>query len=131
MVGVWEEVVEADTYDVFFYAHKLTGKCQWDKPWVVANQDSDDMKEFRDLRERGFTKSMIRCALLVQGAWRSKKAREGFKMLIKGKRLMDKAEDKYLNNPRSIIHLCNYMLLVLVRPPHEYDRARPLFNQVC
>lgn len=58
----------------------------------------------------------------MQSLWRTRVQKVYFKQIMKGVRMQRVCEDEYLNQPRDIVKLCNYMLF-LHTFPHDYDRG--------
>ena len=81
----------------------------------------------RCLARRRFV-ALRAAALATQSGWRGKRARDIFRVMVKGKRIMDNCETVYLREPTKIVNLCNYMLY-LHCIEHKYDKARPLFER--
>ena len=56
VIGIWDEMIYVDTYDVLFYTNHMTKKCQWEKPPAVENHDLAQQEDDRHLRLHGFTR---------------------------------------------------------------------------
>ncbi len=117
----------ASTWDVLFYYDRIRGTCSWDKPTEVAMTEARERIEDRQLRLRGFTAEQARVASKLQAAWRGKKMVEQFRVIVKAKNIMRTCVDDYMREPHSIERTFNYMLYVHLFPPHDIDRARPLY----
>ena len=129
VLGVWDEMIYADTYDVIFYCNHLTKKCQWDKPLAVFNHDQQQLEDDRQLRLHGFTRREKEVAMKLQGIWRGRQAMRIFRQMVRGAKIMKTCENDFLSNPDKIEHLCNYTLyLHTVRL--DYDHARIMYARM-
>ena len=127
VVGVWNELL-VQWPDVKMYVNRVTSSAQWDKPYELEQHDVEEFRDLMQMLELGFTRAEEQTTIRIQNLWRGKRARDIFKIMVKGKRLLDEAETKYLRQPTKIVHLCNYMLY-LHCCTHQYDKARPLYER--
>ena len=125
--GKYDVYRVSSTWDVLFYCDCIRGTCSWDKPPEVATTEARERMEDRELRLRGFTAEQARVASKLQAAWRGKKMVEQFRVIIRAKNIMKTCVDDYMREPHSIERTFNYMLYVHLFPPHDIDRARPLY----
>ena len=99
-----------NTYDVIFWYSRLRGTFSWETPQSVVQFDTNENKDNRELRLRGFTSEQERVAERLQAIWRGKKMIEQFRIILKAKKIMDSCEDDYMSNPTSLETTCNYMV---------------------
>ena len=126
IVGVWDEMICPDTYDVLFYHNHLNKATDWDKPTTVEEFDEDTYEDDRMLRLQGFTRKEDQAARWLQGIWRGRIIRRTFKFMVRGARIMRNCEDEYLADPNNPVNLCNYMLYLHI-DKRDYVKARPLY----
>ena len=129
VIGVWDEMIYVDTYDVIFYCNHLTYKCQWEKPLAIFNHDMQQIEDDKQLRLCGFTRKENEVAQKLQGIWRGRQAMRTFRQMVRGAKIMKTCENDFLSDPDKIENLCNYTLyLHAVRL--EYDHARILYGRM-
>ncbi len=126
VVGVWDEMVVADSYDVLFYHNHINRGTQWAKPETVEAQDVATWEDDRMLRIKGFTRAEDKASRWLQGIWRGRMIRATFRMMVRGAKIMRSCEDEYLSAPNDPVNLCNYMLFLHVEK-RNYNKARPLY----
>eukprot|EP00943_MAST-04B_sp_MAST-4B-sp1_P007565 g7565.t1 len=129
VIGVWDEMIYVDTYDVLFYTNHLTKKCQWEKPPAVENHDLAQQEDDRQLRLHGFTRKEREMAERLQGIWRGRQAVRIFRQMVRGAKIMKTCEKDFLENPNKIEALCNYTLY-LHAVQLDYDRARIMYAKM-
>ena len=126
IVGVWDEMICPDTWDVLFYHNHVNKAGMWDKPDTVEHHDEQIWEDDRMLRLRGFTRAEDQASRWLQGIWRGRSIRRTFKLMVRGARIMRSCEDEYLSDPNNPVNLCNYMLYLHVEK-RNYAKARPLY----
>ena len=105
VVGVWNELL-VQWPDVKMYVNRVTSSAQWDKPYELEQHDVEEFRDLMQMLELGFTRAEEQTTIRIQNLWRGKRARDIFRIMVKGKRLLDEAETKYLRQPTKIVHLC-------------------------
>eukprot|EP00946_MAST-07B_sp_MAST-7B-sp1_P002857 g2857.t1 len=126
IIGVWDEMIVADTWDVLFYHNHINNAVQWDKPEAVEKSDVNQWEDDRMLRISGYTRAELRAANWLQGIWRGRMIRATFRLMVRGARIMRTCADEYLSNPDDPVALCNYVLYLHVER-RDYIKARPLY----
>ena len=126
IIGVWDEMIVADTWDVLFYHNHINDAVQWEKPDAVEISDVEQWEDDRMLRISGYTRAELRAANWLQGIWRGRMIRSTFRLMIRGARIMRECEDAYLSSPDDPVALCNYVLYLHVSK-RDYNKARPLY----
>ncbi len=129
VIGVWDEMIYVDTYDVLFYCNHLTKKCQWEKPPAVVNHDLAQQEDDRHLRLHGYTRREKEMAERLQGIWRGRQAQRIFRQMVRGAKIMKSCEEDFLKHPNKIEALCNYTLY-LHAVQMDYDRARIMYAKM-
>ena len=129
VIGIWDEMIYVDTYDVLFYSNHMTKKCQWEKPPAVENHDLAQQEDDRHLRLHGFTRREREMAERLQGIWRGRQAQRIFRQMVRGAKIMKSCEQVFLENPNKIEALCNYTLY-LHAVQLDYDRARIMYAKM-
>ena len=126
IIGVWDEMICPETWDVLFYHNHVNRSTSWDKPDSVEFQDVELWEDDRMLRLKGFTRAEDQASRWLQGIWRGRIIRRTFKFMVRGARIMRNCEDEYLSDPNNPVNLCNYMVYLHVER-HDYNKARPLY----
>jgi ankyrin repeat protein/tetratricopeptide (TPR) repeat protein len=126
IVGVWDEMIVGETWDVLFYHNHINNAVQWDKPEAVEKTDIEQWEDDRMLRISGYTRAELQAASWLQGIWRGRMIRATFRLMVRGARIMRTCADKYLSNPDDPVALCNYVLYLHVGK-RDYNKARPLY----
>jgi ankyrin repeat protein len=126
IIGVWDEMICPETWDVLFYHNHVNRSTSWDKPDSVEFQDVQTWEDDRMLRLKGFTRAEDQASRWLQGIWRGRIIRRTFKFMVRGARIMRNCEDEYLSDPNNPVNLCNYMVYLHVER-HDYNKARPLY----
>ena len=126
IIGVWDEMICPDTWDVLFYHNHVNKAAMWDKPDTVEHQDENTYEDDRMLRLQGHTRAEDQASRWLQGIWRGRIIRRTFKLMVRGARIMRSCEDEYLSDPNNPVNLCNYMLYLHVEK-RNYAKARPLY----
>lgn len=127
---VWDEM-EAPTEfpGVYFYCHRVTRSCSWDRPKEWQAFDRENFVERCQLVRWGYTQAMKLSAIRLQRLWRARQARISFRIIMKSVHLMQSCEQDYLEDPTNLVKMGNYVLY-LHTIVHDYDRARPLYGRL-
>ena len=128
-VGVFEEYRYPDTpFKIFFYRHKVSGECTFEKPEKMRFIDD---KQFRERDEKliyGCTLEQKRLLTKVQALYRGYKIRSYYLYVEKAMEISEAAERMYMTYPEKDSSLYNYALHCHVIL-HDYDRARTLYSE--
>lgn len=127
---VWEEMeARAEFPGVYFYCHKVTRSCAWDKPKEWQAFDLGAFVERCQLVRWGYTQAMKQSAIQLQRLWRARQARISFRVIMRSVHLMQSCEQDYLEDPTNLVKMGNYVLY-LHTIVHDYERARPLYGRL-
>jgi hypothetical protein len=127
-IGVSEEWLYPGSKNVFFYRHKITGKCQFKKPLELEYQDIREAAEKEQLEKYGYTFKQVGLATKLQAMWRGYRVRSYYILVERALNICDNTEKIYLNDPTNEIALYNYMVYVFV-VKDDIDHARQLMTK--
>ncbi|CAM9682445.1 unnamed protein product [Scytosiphon promiscuus] len=125
--GHWEAYLLRDSVDVMFYRNIGTEGCTWDMPTEWQSQDAYDFYQREHARMYGFTAEEAQAATILQNAWRGRRARDQFHILLRAQRICKGAELAYLADPESLRCQINYILFTHIIEK-DYNRARILYT---
>lgn len=128
--NVWVEYVAKGTLDIVFYWNRYTGSFQWNKPPEWQHHDTTFKRQQVEMSEKGYTTEMWEAASYLAARFKGKMDRRRVAVMQDAARFFHEAEDKYLKDPLPLPNKCNYMVYLLTSPPHNVDRARPIFMSV-
>jgi len=121
--------------DVYFYTD-TNNVASFVKPKALEKVDHAEFIHLWGLVKRGYTLKDETYALKLQNFFRSKKIRDSFRITIRAVRIVQAAENAYMEHPfrsdditdrQGIVNLCNYMLY-LFAVEHDFGKARGLFR---
>ena len=128
-VGVFEEYRYPDTpFKIYFYRHKVSGECTFEKPKAMRFIDDRQFRERDEKLIHGCTLEQKRLLTRVQALYRGYKIRSYYLYVEKAMEISEAAERMYMTYPEKDSSLYNYALhchIIL----HDYDRARQLYAE--
>lgn len=128
-VGVFEEYRYPDTpFKIFFYRHKVSGECTFEKPQRMRFIDDTQFRERDEKLLYGCTLQQKRLLTKVQALYRGYKIRSYYLYVEKAMEISEAAERMYMTYPEKDSSLYNYALHCHVIL-HDYDRARTLYGE--
>ena len=128
-VGVYEEYKYPGTnFKIFFYRHKLSGECTFDKPARMRHIDDTQFRERDEILIHGCTLLQRTSIIKLQALYRGYKIRSYYLYVERAVEISEGAERMYMTYPEKDSSLYNYALhchIIL----HDYPRARSLYGE--
>jgi hypothetical protein len=113
-------------FRIFFYRHKVSGECTFEKPGKMRWIDDTQFRERWETLEYGCTLAQKAAITRVQALYRGYKIRSYYLYVEKAMEISEAAERMYMTHPEKDSSLYNYALHCHVIL-HDYDRARSLY----
>ena len=128
-VGVYEEYKYPGTnFKIFFYRHKVSGECTFDKPPRMRHIDDTQFRERDEILIHGCTLLQKASITKLQALYRGYKIRSYYLYVERAMEISEGAERMYMTYPEKDSSLYNYALhchIIL----HDYPRARSLYDE--
>lgn len=129
IVGGYEEYRYPCSFVIYFYRHKTTGVCTFDKPEKMKKLDDISRLEAYERIAFGATRRQINLATKLQALWRGYYVRNYYRSLERALAISMEAESKYLKEPQNDTNLFHYAIHV-----HSFlldlNRARRLYLEL-
>ncbi len=100
--------------DVVFWVNNLTQHASWTQPPKWKQLDSRECKMRIQVLQLGYTISQHHTASKLQALWRARIARRNLSLILRARRVVEKAIETYYLEPQNTVALCNYTLHVHV-----------------
>jgi len=128
IIGVHEEYLYPNTYDILFYRNVTTGQIFLGVPAQIEEKDRLEREEAKEISKYGYSLAQNRLAIKLQALWRGYKARSYDLLVRRAIKISKDAEELYFSNPnldRNIINYALYTHVVL----RDYTKARVVYGE--
>lgn len=127
-VAMYEEYIYPGATRIYFYRHKVSHDCSFQKPSKMRAIDDQAFRDAEQVRKNGCTTAQYDLTVKLQAMWRGYKIRSYYTYVETAMNISLCAEKKYMTSPDTDSNLYNYALHCHCIM-HDYPRARNLYYE--